>query len=537
VDGESRGSQDSEPVAASSSRPAFRSSDLWRGLFESVLSGFALHDSMLDEAGAPVDYVFVSANRAFGEQTGLVPAEILGRRVTDVLPGVEKSGLIELYGQVALGGAPQRFEIYFEPLGRHYDIQVFSPRRGQFATVFVDVTERRRAEDDLEENRRFLQRVLEVTPDLIYIFDLASRRNVFSNREMLEVLGYTSDEVLAMGGTVVPRLLHPDDAQLVAEHYAKAAQLADDETAEVEYRMRRRDGTWCWLHCRDSVFRRSDDGAAVHLIGTAQDITARRQAEAARREAERALAVANVDLERRVSSRTRELEAAYEELEAFSYSVSHDLRAPLRALDGFSLALLEDYGEQLDDTARDYLARVRAASQRMGRLIDDLLTLSRVSRQDLVREEVDLSAIGRDVIADLRQADPKRLVEVTVADGIVANGDPSLLRVVLRNLLDNAWKFTSRRPHAHIEVGVERRGGVVAHEVRDDGAGFDTAYVDKLFTPFQRLHAADEFPGTGIGLATVRRIVRRHGGSVWAEGAVDSGATIRFTLDQRGMDG
>jgi len=245
----------------------------------------------------------------------------------------------------------------------------------------------------------------------------------------------------------------------------------------------------------------------------------------------------NLGLERRVLERTLELEAANEELEAFSYSVSHDLRAPLRALDGFSLALLEDNGEQLDDTGKDHLTRVRAAAQRMGQLIDDLLMLSRVSRREMVREKVDLSALARDILADLREAQPERVVDADVADDLVASGDPALLRIVLQNLLMNAWKFTSRRPEAHIEVGVERHDAGAAYFVRDDGAGFDATYVDKLFTPFQRLHVAEEFPGTGIGLATVARIVRRHGGSVSAEGAVDCGATFYFTLHRKGGTG
>ena len=181
-----------------------------------------------------------------------------------------------------------------------------------------------------------------------------------------------------------------------------------------------------------------------------------------------------------------------------------------------------------------YLARVRAAAQRMGQLIDDMLMLSRVTRREMARETVDLSALARDILADLRETGPQRVVEAHVADGLVASGDPALLRIVLQNLLANAWKFTSRRPVAHIFVGSERRDGAAAYFVRDDGAGFDATYVDKLFTPFQRLHAADEFPGSGIGLATVKRIVRRHGGSVWAEGAVDCGATFYFTLHRRG---
>lgn len=256
--------------------------------------------------------------------------------------------------------------------------------------------------------------------------------------------------------------------------------------------------------------------------------------EASRREAERRLAEMNVRLEERVRERTADLAAAYRELEAFAYSVSHDLRAPLRALDGFSLALLEDYGEALDETGQDYLRRIRAAAQRMAALIDDLLTLSRVSRREMAVAEVDLGALARQALADLRAAEPGRRVRARVAGGLTARGDPHLLEVALRNLLDNAWKFTRGREDARITVGARRRGGETVYYVRDNGAGFDPRYADKLFVPFQRLHDAAEFPGTGIGLATVQRIVHRHGGRVWAEGGPGRGATFYFTLPTNG---
>ena len=225
-----------------------------------------------------------------------------------------------------------------------------------------------------------------------------------------------------------------------------------------------------------------------------------------------------------------ELTAVNRELEAFSYSVSHDLRAPLRGIDGFSQALLEDYAEKLGAKGKNYLQRVRAASQRMAQLIDDLLQLSRLARSEMRREDVDLSGMARAIAADLQKTQPDRQVDVRIAQGVVAEGDPRLLRVVLDNLLSNAWKFTSKNPRATIEFGVIENDGRPAYFVRDDGAGFDMAYGDKLFGPFQRLHAPTEFPGTGIGLATVQRIVHRHGGRVWATGAVGQGATFSFTL-------
>jgi signal transduction histidine kinase len=225
------------------------------------------------------------------------------------------------------------------------------------------------------------------------------------------------------------------------------------------------------------------------------------------------------------------VEAANKDLEAFSYSVSHDLRAPLRSIDGFSQALLEDYADQLDAQGKDYLQRVRVGTQRMGRLIDDMLTLSRISRREMRREWIDLSAIAGETAAELQRAEPERQVELDITPGLGVTGDAQLLRAVLDNLLGNAWKFTSKQPWARIEFGATKVDGRHAYFVRDNGAGFDMSYADKLFGAFQRLHAESDFPGSGIGLATVQRIIRRHGGQVWAEGQVGRGATFYFTVD------
>jgi light-regulated signal transduction histidine kinase (bacteriophytochrome) len=225
-----------------------------------------------------------------------------------------------------------------------------------------------------------------------------------------------------------------------------------------------------------------------------------------------------------------ELESANAELDAFSYSVSHDLRAPLRAIDGFGQALLEDCGESLVDTARDHLRRIRSATQRMGSLIDDLLELSRVTRSAMNRERVDLSALATLIADNLSGQGPARSVEWSIAPGVYADGDPALLRVVLENLIGNAWKYTGKTERARIEFGLEGEGGAPRYYVRDNGAGFDMTYAGKLFAPFQRLHTTSEFEGSGVGLATVARVIRRHGGKVWAEGAVGRGATVSFTL-------
>ena len=232
-----------------------------------------------------------------------------------------------------------------------------------------------------------------------------------------------------------------------------------------------------------------------------------------------------------------ELKAVNKELEAFSYSVSHDLRAPLRSIDGFSLALLEDCQDQLNAIGQDYLRRIRAATQRMGQSIDDLLTLSRVTRSDLRLESVDLSQVADRICTELQQSQPERQVEFAIQTGLSTRGDVHLLHLMLENLLNNAWKFTSKHPQARIELGIiHQDSGIEIYFVRDDGAGFDMAYSEKLFSPFQRLHGMQEFPGNGIGLATVQRIVHRHGGRVWAQASVEQGATFYFTLAEEDIE-
>ena len=246
--------------------------------------------------------------------------------------------------------------------------------------------------------------------------------------------------------------------------------------------------------------------------------------------AETSLRALAADLEQRVAQRTAELAVTNRELESFAYSVSHDLRTPLRALDGFSQALLEDYGEKLDDVGKDYLDRIRRGSQRMGDLIDALLDLSRVSRGELQHERVDLSAIATDILDLLRARAPERQVRASVGPDLAATGDPRLLRALLQNLLANAWKFTANRPDARIEFTSEANNGHPVFVVRDNGAGFDMAYVSKLFGAFQRLHNSKEFEGTGVGLATAQRIVHRHAGEIWAKGVPQQGAAFYFTL-------
>jgi len=239
---------------------------------------------------------------------------------------------------------------------------------------------------------------------------------------------------------------------------------------------------------------------------------------------------AALDLAETRAELVRDLEHKNRELESFSYAVSHDLRAPLRRIDNFSRAVLESQGDRVDESGRRFLSRIREASQHMSQLIDDVLYLSRVTRAELREQDVDLSAIATLILTRLQESEPARTVEPRIRPGVVVTGDGQLLRIALENLLENAWKFTSKQAESRIEFGVTQASGEPTYFVRDNGAGFDMTYTDRLFGPFQRLHPQDEFPGSGIGLATVQRIIHRHGGQVWAEGLVGQGATFRFTL-------
>jgi PAS domain S-box-containing protein len=367
-----------------------------------------------------------------------------------------------------------------------------------FVGLLREVRRRRRAEREVE-------RLFELTPDLLAICGLDG---VFRrvNPAWDRTLGYGL-EVL----TRVPflDLVHPEDRERTQEAFA--VQLEGGSVRGFENRYRHADGSWRWLQ-----WSSIPDRATGLLYAVARDVTAQK---AAVEELERA---------------RRAAETASRELEAFSYSVSHDLRAPLRAIDGFSLILLEDFGDRLEPEARDHLARVRAASQKMAGLIDDLLRLSRVSRGELTLRPVDLSALAREVGDALAQGEPGRRTRLEVEPGLTAHADEALLRVALTNLLGNAWKFTRGRDPGVVRFGAESRDGEAVWFVADDGAGFDMRYADKLFTPFQRLHGADEFEGSGIGLAIVARVVARHGGRVWAQSAPGQGATFSFTLGPAG---
>jgi PAS domain S-box-containing protein len=352
------------------------------------------------------------------------------------------------------------------------------------------------------------------------------------NQKLCEMVGYTRDEMLAM--TVIDFGL-PEDRALDAELQAQliAGRIP---TYSAERQLARKDGTLIWVHRTVSLVR-DDAGAPLYIIRVIEDITARKQMEeellertAEVRRAEEETRMLNLDLEKRVQLRTAELGHALTELETFSYSVSHDLRAPLRHIDGFGTMLLEKHHEQVNDDGKRLLQKIIAATRRMGQLTDDLLNLSRITRRPLAIGRVNLSAMAREIIGNHQERTPGRQIEAVVEPEISVYADSGLLRIVLDNLIGNAWKFTSKMAHAQITVGSIQTEHGPACYVRDNGAGFDMTYSNKLFAPFQRLHTANEFDGTGIGLATVKRIIQRHHGKVWAESSVGGGTTVFFTV-------
>jgi PAS domain S-box-containing protein len=450
-------------------------------------------------------------NRRLAQHTGISAAAALGRRVFEVMPAWRVTE--EPYVVRVLRGTPSqcstfplaergRFEATYVPL------ESGPGARGAFAVV-RDVSPSDLARSQLHESDMRFRIMADTAPVLLWMAG-SDAECMFFNQPWLAFTGRTLDMELGSGWA---EGVHPEDFARCMDHYLAA--FVARRPFRMEYRLRRADRQYRWL-LDTGVPRYLATGEFAGYIGSCIDITESR--------------LAHDDLDRRVRERTAELEA-------FAYSVSHDLRAPLRAIAGYSLLLGDDYRHLLDQAGRDYLRKVRDSAERMSVLIDNLLQLSRVGLDELRAERCDLSAIARAVIAGLRELEPERVVEVAIQEDVLVHGDPSLLRIALDNLLGNAWKFTSKVEPATILVSAVAHDGEVEIAVRDNGAGFDMAYARKLFAAFQRLHCADEFPGTGVGLATVQRIVVRHGGRIWAAAAPGRGASFFFTLPARAGDG
>ncbi|HWG90284.1 MAG TPA: PAS domain-containing protein, partial [Candidatus Thermoplasmatota archaeon] len=448
---------------------------------------------------------FTAANPEAGRLLGRHVEELLGKRARDLFePSPEIRGHIQ---SAAATGKPAQFESYYSPFDRWFDIRVY-PGEDGYSLFFRDITARKKSEEALRASEGRLRALVTTAPVILFMLDPEGSFTL-SEGKALEALGLSPGEVVGKSARELygeyPEVVASIERALAGESFTETVNLGG-LTFEVWY-----------------TPSRDPHGSVEAVLGVAIDITQRKQAE----EEVRRL---NESLEMRVRRRTAELEAANRELEAFSYTVSHDLRAPLRGIQAFTQALLEDYGESLSEGGVDYVRQIERESRRMALLIEDLLNLSRVTRGGLHREDLNLSGLARVVAGELQRNEPSRKVEFVIEDGLRVDADPRLLRVVLENLLGNAWKYTRKEAKPRIEVGVLPNGGERVFFVRDNGVGFDPARAHELFTPFRRLHPSREFEGTGVGLATVHRIVTRHGGRIWAEGAQGEGATFYFTL-------
>jgi PAS domain S-box-containing protein len=447
-----------------------------------------------------------------GGENALTRAYLLGRSAAQAGIGVLDIATIHHQALSALAPVPEADRARQLELAGQFLIESLSPFEMTLRSYRDNARLLGLSEGGAEQNseiarsREQLRTILDATTAIIYLKD-AEGRYLFVNLAFQRVFDRRREDII---GLTDEEVLPPAVAEALRAVDRRVLQAGTPQ--ELEETLPQADGAHTFLSLK---FPLIDDGGHVYgLCCVATDITERnRQAEALRQ----AIATA---------------ENANRELEAFSYSVAHDLRAPLRSIDGFGQALLEDFGDKLDDQAQRYLGFMRQSAKHMAQLIDDLLALSRVSRSDLSRGRVDLSDTCRAIAERLQATEPCRQVAFDIQDGVVAQGDARLLRAALENLVGNAWKFTGKQAQGTIAFGAVADESPPVYFVRDDGAGFDMTYVDKLFGVFQRLHKATDFEGTGIGLATVQRIIRRHGGRVWAEGEVGRGATFYFTLEE-----
>ncbi len=560
------------------------SEERYRELFARMIDGFAVHEIILDDSGSPVDYRFIEVNSAFERITGLKAKDITGRTVREVLPDTEPKW-VKTYGEVVLTGEPVHFEEYSGGLGRHFEVSAYRSAPGQFACVVEDITERKRADERQrlsretlellnrpEDSMRTIARILNLLQSNIGIECAGIRLRENDDFPYYATNGFSEDFLLAerylcerdkngeivrdidgkpvlecMCGNVLCGRTDPllpfftegesfwtnSTTDLLAgttdeQRQAHTRNRCNGEGYESVALIPLRVGSEIMGLVQFNDSRR--DRFTLDTIHFIEGLVASVGVALARRQTEDEIRKLNVELEHRVRQRTALLESANNELEAFSYSVSHDLRSPLRGIDGWSLALLEDFGDKLDEQAHVYIQKVRSETQRMGQLIDDLLLLARVTRADFTVAPVDLSSVAEMVAARLRESHPDRDITFSIQPGLSARGDGRLLEAAMTNLLDNAVKFTGQQERALIEIGRIDTDRGAAFFVRDNGAGFDMARAQKLFGAFQRMHRMSEFPGTGVGLATVQRIIHRHGGTVWADAHVNEGATFYFTI-------
>jgi len=502
-------------------------------------AGQALRTRLFDSSHVPmvvvdpVDARFIDCNPAAARIYGYRSRdEVLGKTPLDVSAPLQYDGqptprAARPHLTRAMTGEPEVFEwLHQRADGEQWDAEVHLMRfeaQGRQLLQFTlhDITGRKRTEAALRESEARLKEAQQLARIGSWQLDLVTHQLTWSDEiyRIFELDPATHTPSYKRFILAV----HPDDRDEVSREYARSVEQR--QPYDVVHRLLLPGGRV--KHVRESGFTQFDGDRPLRSVGTVQDITEVR-------EAQDALQRLNEELEQRVAERTRELSVLNRELEAFAYSVSHDLRTPLRSINGYAALLTEEFGAGLPPEARAHLERIRSSASRMGQLITDLLTLARLSQAELHRQPVDLSLMGRQIAGELAHSDPARVVRWQIEDGITIDADPVLMRVVMLNLLGNAWKYTGQVAEAQIALThrVDAQGTVRCC-VRDNGAGFDMKYASQLFEPFKRLHAHHEFEGTGVGLATVHRVIERHGGRVWGEGAVGQGATFCFSLPMR----
>ena len=559
-----------------------RSENHYRSLFENMIDGYALCH-MIFENGRPLDFVYVAVNESFEKLTGLT--DVAGKRVTEVIPDVRETNpeLLEIYGRVALSGKPEKFEVYLDQLAKWFSISVYSPQTDYFVTVFENITARK----NLENYQLLTSEVLGILNDSAKIgHSINSILSLIQRKTGIEAAGirllsgdnypyfiqngFTKD-FLITENTLSVRDANGDvcrdkDGNISLECTCGLVLSGKTDPSNALFTP----GGSAWtndslpildlpldqdqrLHPRNRCIHEGFQSIAlipirannmivgllqlndrrkncftIETINFLEGLSSSIGVALIRKQAEDKINELNASL----VHHSAQLEDVNKDLEAFSYSVSHDLRAPLRSINGFSKILLEDYSAKLDDKGREYFQRIMTSSQLMAQLIEDILNLSRLSRAEIHKDKVNLSELANEVVMELKRQQPDRHVEFDIEPGLEAYGDRHLLKLVFDNLLGNAFKFTGKVDLGKIKFGATTYNGELVYYIKDNGAGFDMAYADKLFKPFQRLHSQSEFPGTGIGLASVQNIIRRHGGKVWVEGQKNNGATFYFTLKQ-----
>jgi signal transduction histidine kinase len=466
--------------------------------------------------------------------------DTLGKSIDDMwellgMPPTDRALHVARMREAVQSGQQVQYEVDLTtPVGARAVETTLTPmREEQGSGTYVlattrDITAKRQAERKLRESEVHFAAVSDATHDVQLLFAVQPTGDLaltYMNRAGLEAWGAEGSRSGSLTGQSLASLLAARPGMSAAE-VARHVTLCRDAIASGQTtRFEESIGTGADARTAEVTVIpiRDSTGRVTHALRSSTDITDRKRAEEARRRF-------SADLERRVEERTAQLAMANRELEAFSYSLSHDLRAPLRSIEGFSRALIEDYASDLAPDALDYANRICVATGRMRQLLEDLLRLSQLPTANLDRDRIDLSSIARNVLLELQAADATRSVRVDVQEGMLAHGDARLVSIAMHNLLSNAWKYTSKRANAVIEVGQTSGNGNAVTFVRDNGVGFDPKFAEHLFAPFQRLHRSEDFEGAGIGLATVRRIVAAHGGRVWADGRPDGGATFWFTL-------